>query len=228
MSATHAKRPPLAAQDSGSRWFYGILVAGIALALIGMAVWNSGSAWFQRPAESRLALADIPVNGERAYGYLKDICAIGPRVSGSPGMQTQQEMLTAHFEKLGGRVSRQEFAVRSPLDGSRVGMTNLLVEWHPDRKDRILLCAHYDTRPYPDEDPVNPRGVFLGANDGASGTAVLMELAHDMPGLKCRFGVDFVFFDGEELVYRQGPRSLFPGQRAFCPRVCRPSAGTQI
>ena len=89
-------------------------------------------------------------------------------------MQQQQELLKAHFEKLGGRVTLQEFDARHPLDGSSVPLANLIVEWHPERKERILLCCHYDTRPFPDEDPVNPRGVFVGANDGASGTALLM------------------------------------------------------
>jgi hypothetical protein len=83
-------------------------------------------------------------------------------------------------------------------------MTNIVVQWHPERRSRILLCAHYDTRPLPDRDP-NPaqrqRGVFVGANDGASGTALLMELAHLMTNLDSPFGVDFVLFDGEELVY---------------------------
>ena len=53
----------------------------------------------------------------------------------------------------------------------------MIVEWHPERRERILLCTHYDTRPFPDQDRHNPRGTFLGANDGASGTALLMELA---------------------------------------------------
>jgi hypothetical protein len=64
-----------------------------------------------------------------------------------------------------------------------------------------LLAAHYDTRPFPDRDPIRPRGKFVGANDGASGTAMLMELAHQMSELPGRLGVDFVLFDGEEFVF---------------------------
>jgi hypothetical protein len=202
-------------RQRGLSWFWPSLVAGVGLVLLALGLWNNGSlAWFQRPAESRHRLGDIPFNGERAYGYLKDICAIGPRVSGTPGMQKQQELLKAHFEKLGGRVTLQRFEARHPQDGTKVPMANLLVEWHPERKERILLCCHYDTRPFPDEDPVNPRGVFVGANDGASGAALLMELAHDMTTLKCRYGVDFVLFDGEELVYRQGD-PYFLGSEEF-------------
>lgn len=192
------------------------MVAGAGMALIGLALWNNGTlAWSQRAAKSQLTLADIPIDGERAYGYLKQICAIGPRISGSPGMLQQQELLKKHFEVLGGRVTLQKFEARNPLDGGRVPMANLLVEWHPEKKERILLCCHYDTRPYPDQDRVNPRGPFVGANDGASGAALLMELAHALPGLKCRYGVDFVLFDGEELVYDGDRDPYFLGSEHF-------------
>jgi len=155
-------------------------------------------------ASGRLTLANIPFNGARAYEYLKQICAIGPRFSGSTGMQEQQKLLAAHFSKLGGTVRYQEFRVRHPVDGTAVPMANLIVYWHPDRLERVLLCAHYDTRPYPDRDSNNPKGTFLGANDGASGAALLMELAEHMPNLPGKLGVDFVLFDGEELVYQDG------------------------
>ncbi len=131
-------------------------------------------------ATSRFELDDIPFNGARSYGYLKQLCAIGRRPSGSPGMTAQQELLEEHFGKLGAKVHRQEFKVRHPLDGNWVPMCNLIAQWHPERRQRVLLCAHYDTLPYPMLDPVDPRGVFVGANDGGSGVAVLMELANEM------------------------------------------------
>jgi Zn-dependent M28 family amino/carboxypeptidase len=97
-------------------------------------------------------------------------------------------------------------------------MTNILVEWHSDRKARILLCAHFDTRPLPDRDPDPVRrrqGTFLGANDGASGTALLMELGHWMNDLDCAYGVDFVLFDGEELVFDERRDRYFWGSEWF-------------
>jgi glutaminyl-peptide cyclotransferase len=214
---TVAKPRHASRADSGGRWFYGLLIAAVGLALVGLAAWNNGSlAWIQRPASSKLTLDDIPFSGERAFGYLNDLCDIGQRVSGSEGMRRQQEYLQAHFEKAGGRVSLQKFQARNPLDGiSRVEMANLIVEWHPERKERILLCCHYDTRPFPDEDPTNPRGLFIGANDGASGVAVLCELANQMPELKCRYGVDFILFDGEELVYDKLRDPFFLGSEHF-------------
>jgi hypothetical protein len=98
----------------------------------------------------------------------------------------------------------QKFRARHPLTGEPVDMANMVVEWHPERKDRVLLCAHYDTRPLPDRDP-NPAqrrsGQFVGANDGASGTAVLMELGHLMPKIDGPVGVDFLLVDAEDFVF---------------------------
>jgi glutaminyl-peptide cyclotransferase len=196
-------------------WSYAVLGLLACLALYALANWTGGSASAQRPVVSKLKQENIPFNGERAYGYLKDLCAIGPRVSGTEGMQRQQAYLQEHFEKLGGRVSLQAFNARHPLDGSTVRLANLVVEWHPERKERILLCAHYDTRPFPDQDPVDRRGIFLGANDGASGTALLCELAHSIPELKTKFGIDFVLFDGEELVYDGNRDPYFLGSEHF-------------
>jgi len=168
-------------------------------------------------ATSRLRLEDIPFNGSRAYEYLKQICALGRRPSGSPGMEAQQKLLQEHFSKLGGEVQLQPFRVRHPVDGSPVSMANLIVRWHPERQSRILLCAHYDTLPFPMLDPQNPRGMFVGANDGASGVAVLMELAHDMPALQTEYGVDFVLFDGEEFIFNSRHR-YFLGSEYFARR----------
>lgn len=182
----------------------GVLVVAVATGcwLLAQGTLPNSRRGERAPAASRSAqLAALPFDGERAYEYLKQICALGPRPSGSRAMLAQQKLLTEHFTKLGGQVALQEFRYRHPLDGGSVPMANLIVQWRPERKQRILLCAHYDTRPFPDRDPVNPRGKFLGANDGASGVALLMELAHEMPGLEGAYGVDFVFFDGEEFVF---------------------------
>lgn len=159
-----------------------------------------------------------PLDAERAFGYLQQLCAFGSRMSGSPGMKKQQELLKTHFEKLGAKVTLQSFLARNPLGGAKVPMTNLIIEWHPERKQRILLGAHYDTRPLPDSDfdPVKRRtGVFVGANDGASGTALLMELGHLMPKFESPYGVDFVLFDGEELVYVEDRDPYFLGSTWF-------------
>ena len=141
------------------------------------------------------------MDAKRAYGYLMKVCRIGPRMSGSAGMTTQQELVFDHFTKLGAQVRFQPFEAPHPLTGAPTRLANIIVSWHPEAKVRILLACHYDTRPYPDRDRYNPRGKFVGANDGASGVALFMEMAHHMPGLTSAYGIDFVFFDGEEFVF---------------------------
>jgi glutaminyl-peptide cyclotransferase len=195
----------------------GVVLAG-GMATVGLA---------QRPSTSPVSPRN-PLDALRTYRYLEQICAIGPRIPGSAGMREQQELLKKHFEQFGGQVSLQTFHARNPLGGENVPMANLIVQWHPEREERILLCAHYDTRPLPDRDPDPARrqaGVFLGANDGGSGVAVLMELAHLMPELNSRYGVDFVMFDGEELVYADHRDPYFLGSTWFAQQYAEHPPG---
>lgn len=143
------------------------------------------------------------LDSRRAFDYLVKICRLGPRPSGSVGMGKQQTLLVEHFEQFDVQIKLQPFDTRDPLSGLPVRMNNLIVRWHPEAEERILLCCHYDTRPYADRDrnPFRGPGTFIGANDGASGVALFMELAHHMRQINPTYGVDFVFFDGEELIY---------------------------
>lgn len=179
------------------------MAAGLAavVGLVGVVVLLTSNGRSDGAGRSSLRLEQIPFDGAQAYEYLKQISRIGRRPSGSPGMEAQQKLLSEHFTKLGAKVRLQRFRGRDPLGGPDLPMANLIVEWHPESKQRILLCTHYDTLPYPLMDRVDPRGVFVGANDGGSGVALLMALGHDMPGLKTAYGVDFVFFDGEEYIF---------------------------
>lgn len=167
-------------------------------------------------ATSAALSAEIPipkVDGTRALGYLEKICALGPRISGSDGMARQQQLIIEHFQKLAD-LRAQGFDVAHPVNGTPVRMTNLIASFHPQATDRVLLCCHYDTRPFPDRDLLRPRGTFIGANDGASGVALFMELAHHIKHIQPKYGVDMVFFDGEELVYRSSDK-YFHGSEYF-------------
>ncbi|MBM3978989.1 MAG: M28 family peptidase [Planctomycetes bacterium] len=148
-------------------------------------------------------LPEIKFDGAQAVKYLKQLCDIGPRVSGTDGMKKQQELIEAHFKKLGATVTRQEFKARQRSQKNETEFTNMIVTWHPNKERRIILCAHYDTRPIADQEanPANWRKPFVSANDGAGGVAMMMELGNHMKDLKCEFGVDFVFFDGEEFIF---------------------------
>jgi hypothetical protein len=149
----------------------------------------------------------VPFDGQRAKKYLQQLCDLGPRISGTEGMKKQQELLESHFRKLGATVQRQEFKVRQLSQKEQTPMVNLIVSWHPHRQRRILIASHYDTRPIADQEPNRAHWSrpFLSANDGTSGVAFLMELGHHMKDLKTEFGIDFVFFDGEEYVFETAP-----------------------
>jgi len=198
----------------------GILACAALVVLFSSATRPRSPARAETPATGGTRYNN-PVDGQRAYGYLKQICEIGPRISGTAGMQQQRELLTEHFEALGGEVELQRFRARHPRTRQWVSMANLIVTWHPETKQRILLCTHYDTRPLPDRDPnfrLRRSGTFLGANDGASGVALLMELGHLMPDLDSNYGVDFVLLDAEELVYDERLGTYFLGSEWFARR----------
>ncbi len=201
----------------GPSWqtlFLGAVVVGSCVVVGYLALFAQPPGPAEEPTVSEFRLEDIPFDGAQAYEYLKQLCEIGPRPSGSAGMRRQQRLIAAHFNKLGGKVELQEFEAAHPLDGSRVPMANLIVRWHPERRERVLLCAHYDTLPLPMLDKENPKGTFVGANDGASGVAVLMELGRHMPHFESPYGVDFVLFDGEEYIFSEN-HEYFLGSTHF-------------
>jgi len=158
-----------------------------------------------------------PFDGERAVAFVSTICELGPRVSGSEAMTKQQELVQKHFEKNGATVTFQKFDGKQPSQAKAVPMANLIASWHPDRKTRVIICGHYDTRPIADQEP-NVRDwtkPFASANDGASSVAFLMELSQHIKDLKTEAGVDFVLFDGEEWIHDRNRDKFFLGSDHF-------------
>lgn len=190
----------------------------VAVAITAVAAWAAYRVWNGPAATSQAAdewAIPSEFDADRAFGYLEKIVSFGPRPSGSEGMQQQQDFLREFFAEAGAEVELQQFDTRHPQSGERVVMANLIARFRPAAPRRYLLCAHYDTRPFPDEDPVDPRGVFVGANDGGSGTAALMEMSHHIDRLPEHIGVDIVLFDGEELVYDSQRDPYFLGSTYF-------------
>jgi glutaminyl-peptide cyclotransferase len=159
----------------------------------------------------------IPFDGERAMGYLRKVCELGPRMSGTPTMKKQQELIRKHFEDLGAKVRAQDFDGKQTSVKRPVAMTNLIVSFFPDRERRIIICSHYDTRPIADQEPDERkwREPFLSANDGGSGVAFLMEMGNHMKDFPTKVGVDFVFFDGEEFIWDRERDKYFLGSMHF-------------
>ena len=216
-----AKAIPRTGISGQTIFLLAVIIGGCLAAVWVVFLQDRGRSPAAQPVVSAFRLEEIPFNGTRAYGYLKQLCALGSRTSGTPGMAAQQKILVEHFQKLGGQVELQRFSWPHPLNGTLVPMANLIAHFHPERKERVLLTAHYDTLPVPWMDPVDPQGLFVGANDGCSGVAILMELAHDLPTLKTRFGVDIVMLDAEELVFTRNGGDFCLGSEFFAREYVR-------
>ena len=105
---------------SGQTVFLLAVVVGSCLAVVYVVFFQGrGGSPAAQPAVSKFRLEEIPFNGTRAYEYLKQLCALGSRSSGTPGMAAQQKILVEHFQKLGGQVELQRFSITHPLNGTR-------------------------------------------------------------------------------------------------------------
>ncbi len=198
------------------RWLFGSLVVLLMTGFL--LTMNSTSA--TKPdkfAENRPGgEVPIPFDSKRALADLKEICNLGPRVSGSAAMAKQQELLIKHFKECGATVTLQPFKAGAQSRRDEVAMTNIVASFQPELARRVIICAHYDTRPFADQesDPRLKAKTFLGANDGGAGAAFLMELARNFKSVKTSVGVDLVLFDGEEYIFERED-VYFHGSRYF-------------
>jgi Zn-dependent M28 family amino/carboxypeptidase len=141
-------------------------------------------------------------DGERAYGYLVEQTKFGPRVPGTEASRAARSMYTQHFSSLGLAVDSQNFHFTDPYTGVDTPLVNIIARYRGDDDDSmaVLLVAHYDTRPRTDRafDTTLQHLPITGANDGASGVAVLMELANLIAERGPSVNVDLVLVDGED------------------------------
>ena len=135
-----------------------------------------------------------------AFTYLIGQCQIGPRYPGSPGHDDCRKYLLDQLSGYTSLVKIQDFNYRDEALQKDLKLTNIITSFYPEKKERVLLCAHWDTRPFADLDPDSAlrSEPILGANDGASGVAILLEIARMVSSKEPRRGVDIVFFDGED------------------------------
>lgn len=153
-------------------------------------------------------------NVDSAYAYVQDQVALGPRNPGSEGHQKTKEYLVEKLKQFAGEryVFTQNFTHRS-YQGDTLKMSNIIAAFNPRSSDRIMLCAHWDTRPRADRDKTNPDSPIIGADDGASGVAVLLEMARIFHENQPPIGVDIVLFDGEDYGKEGDTSQYFLGSR---------------
>ncbi len=141
----------------------------------------------------------IPVfNGNNAYNQTKAQVDIGPRNPNSAGHALALTYLQNELNKYADKVILQPFSYQGYKE--ELNLTNIIARFNPSNKNRIVICAHWDTRPRSEhsKDSTKRNLPILGANDGASGCGVILELARMLSQRKVKYGVDLLLLDGED------------------------------
>jgi hypothetical protein len=147
-----------------------------------------------------IALSPAPeFMADSAMSYIEAQCAFGPRTPGSSAHEACGNWIVRRFQQLGAEVNEQRTELRG-YDGQLLPCRNISARLNPEATDRVLLTAHWDSRAWADNDPdkANHKTPVMAANDGASGVAVMLEIARAMTTQQLDCGVDFVCFDLED------------------------------
>ncbi|HMJ69338.1 MAG TPA: M28 family peptidase [Cyclobacteriaceae bacterium] len=141
---------------------------------------------------------DVPkFNADSAYIYVQRQVDFGPRVPNTDAHRKTAAWLEQELKKAGAQVTIQSF--KAPTwNGATLELKNIIASFNPEKQKRIMLAAHWDTRPFADKDSIHRDAPFDGANDGGSGVGVLLEIARAIKANPPRAGVDIVLFDGED------------------------------
>jgi hypothetical protein len=155
---------------------------------------------------------DVPVeqpsytmqfNADSAYAFVEAQVQFGPRVPGTIEHGLTANYLNRKLEVYCDTSFIQKVQITT-AEGAPLEIKNIIGSFKPKKAKRILLCAHWDTRPLADEDKDDPNSPADGANDGASGVGVLLEIARQLQTQRPELGVDIVFFDAEDMGTRGG------------------------
>lgn len=137
-------------------------------------------------------------NADSAFYFVEKQVSFGPRVTNSEAHKKCGDWLVSELKKYSDQVVEQKTVMKN-FDGTPLNVRNIIAVINPKAMRRILLCAHWDSRPYADEDQFDRDKAILGANDGGSGVGVLMEVARVLKNNPVNVGVDIVLFDAEDL-----------------------------
>ena len=174
----------------------------IALATLMMACGSTGNSTATSTTTDTVTTATAgPVfDGNAAYQLARQQCDFGPRVPATAPHAKCAEWLISTLKESCDTVMVQTGTVQTATEGS-LGIKNIIGIINPEASQRLLLLAHWDTRPWADNDP-NPDNhdkPVMGANDGASGVAVLLQLARQLKANGTNLGIDIVLVDAEDM-----------------------------
>lgn len=180
-----------------------IMIALLIVALIAGAAFNflpSNKAEVSETEEiEKVQPVGPDFNADSAYIYLQEQCDFGPRTMNSVAHDKCEKWIIQKFEQYGCKVTTQK-ATLNGYDGTPLRSTNIMASYNPEATTRIMFCAHWDCRPWADNDPdsTNWHKPIVAANDAASGVGVMIELARILKGSSLELGVDFICFDAED------------------------------
>ncbi len=188
-------------------------ISVILLSVLGLSCGNE-STETKKPAVPKKIVEVPSFNADSAYNFIAKQVAFGPRVPNSKEHEACGKYLINTLNRFCDTVIVQE-ADLTAFDGNVLASKNIIASFKPERAKRIMLCAHWDTRPFADQAETNKNTPIEGANDGGSGVAVLLEMARQFSIKKPDIGVDIVLFDAED--YGQPDESEYPiMQHSYC------------
>lgn len=138
-------------------------------------------------------------NADSAYEYIEKQLSYGPRVPSTPQHKECGDWLSTKLTELGAQVKEQKASLIH-FEGQEIEIRNIIASYQPEKKDRVMLFAHWDSRPYADqENSMEQRNKpIMGADDGASGVGVLLEIARQLQKQPTTIGIDIMLFDLED------------------------------
>ena len=158
---------------------------------------------------------------DKAYNYILEQCAFGPRVPNSEAHKQCENYLVDKLSEFTDVVKRQKFTYYDENRDDSLYLTNIIASLHPEKKSRILLCAHWDCRPWADKEADSSlhSQPVMGANDGASGVALLLTIAEIIKAHPLEVGVDIIFFDGEDYGQYEQSEQWLLGSKYFTANI---------
>lgn len=189
--------------------------------------FSCGEQQQQKISKSLYELAknyNIPkFDADNAYEQVKAQVKFGPRNPGSKGHEDGLRYLQNELKKYADEVQLQSFTY-SGYNDEKFVLTNIIGKFNPSAKRRIILCAHWDTRPRAekDNDPTKRNQPILGANDSGSGVGVLLEIARLLKNQKVNYGIDIVLFDGEDYGKEDDLNNFCLGSKYFAANFNEP------
>lgn len=156
------------------------------------------------------SVVNVPqFNADSAYQYVKSQVDFGPRVPNTDAHKACGDYLAQKLEQFGAKVYNQNINLPA-YNGTLLKARNIIGAYKPEAKKRIALFSHWDSRPWADQDPDEKKHYtpILGANDGASGVGVLLEIARQIQQQQPELGIDIIFVDAEDY----GTHSAYQGK----------------